>query len=299
MKVLAEFIMRGRCYAVIVASVLAMISLAITPLIVVSSGTIGLVTLRRGASEGTVVLAGAGLLTLGFGMLLNADPWLIPLYVALIWLPVWLIALVLREGKHISLAVEVAVMLSVVGVLVFYLFNTDAAAFWKQWLPQIMPKNIPADMAKQIVDFLALHMTGAAALMVVMIALLGLFMGRWWQAQLYNPDGFRKEFLGIHAQVRTAILLLIVVLVTIAKFGKISEISLNTLIPLVMLYVVVGISVLHSVLAKTNMAKVAVPMFYTMFALSMIMNRTMLPIVALVGLADTWLDVRKINLKKT
>ncbi len=288
--------MSGRLQAIITASTLAMLSLAITPFSIFSSGTLALVTLRRGAREGLVVLSGASFVAEAFAMLLNAEPWLIPLYILLVWLPVWLIALVLREGKHISLAVEIAVLLGVVGVIVFYIFTNDPATLWKQWMPKMVPETAPVESVRQMIDFLAPYMTGASAVLVVSIMLLGLFLGRWWQALLYNPGGFKQEFLGLKAQPRTAIIVLVILLVTMGNFGKISEISLNMSIPLFMLYAFIGTAVLHKLLASTNIAKLAVPMFYITLLL---MNRTMFPIVALVGLADTWLDIRKINLKKT
>ena len=52
MGFLASYIMRGRLQAMIVASTLALLSLIIPPVSVVSSATVALVTLRRGAVEG-------------------------------------------------------------------------------------------------------------------------------------------------------------------------------------------------------------------------------------------------------
>ena len=191
MSFLAAYIMRGRMQAMIVASTLALLSLMMPPVSVVSSASVALVTLRRGAFEGLYVVVcssvAAGLL--GFFLLGNYQFAL--LYGMVLWVPVWLISIILREGRHLSLAVEIAVLIGVLGVVGFYLYDTESATMWKSILSQMVPANAPVEDVQRTVNVLSHYMTGVVAAGTVFGLLFGLFLGRWWQSVLYNPGGFR------------------------------------------------------------------------------------------------------------
>jgi hypothetical protein len=295
MKWLAAYIMRGRLEAMLLASTLAMLSLMLAPLSVLSSGAVALVTLRKGAYEGLIILASSSLAAVVLATLIQVPYTFILLYVLVLWLPIWLIAIVLREGRHISLAVEIAVLIGVAGVIGYYLFNTDPAAMWKQVMPRMVPPNAPVENVKQMIDLMAPYMTGIAAAGVVFSMLLGLFLGRWWQAMLYNPGGFRQEFLGLKVQPRLAVISIAIMAVAIVSSGVVSQIAWNTAILMFVLYTFIGTAVLHTVFSRMKIGQYAVPMFYiTLFFIP----HSLLP-VALVGFSDTWLDIRKRTLNQT
>ncbi|WP_411728406.1 hypothetical protein [Methyloglobulus sp.] len=295
MKWLAAYIMRGRLEAMLLASTLAMLSLMLAPLSVLSSGAVALVTLRKGAYEGLIVFASSSLAAAVLATLIQVPYTFILLYVLVLWLPIWLIAIVLREGRHISLTVEIAVLIGVVGVIGYYLFNADPAAMWKQVMPRMVPPNAPVENVKQMIDLIAPYMTGIAAAGAVFSMLLGLFLGRWWQAMLFNPGGFRQEFLGLKVQPRLAVISIATIGIAIASSGVVSQIAWNTTILMFVLYTFIGTAVLHTVFSRMKIGKYAVPMFYiTLFFIP----HSLLP-VALVGLSDTWLDIRKRTLNQT
>jgi hypothetical protein len=289
-KFLATYIMRGRMQAMIVASSLALLSLMMPPVSVVSSATVALVTLRRGAFEGLIVLASstvAGLL----GYLAIGSFQFALLYVMVLWLPVWLISIVLREGRHLSLAVEIAIFIGIVGIIGFYLYVADPAAMWKAILMQMVPADAPVADIQRTIDVLSHYMSGIVAAGSVFGLLFGLFLGRWWQANLYNPGGFRREFLSLKTKPLLTIITLAVVAVALATSGMISETAWNVSILLFVLFTVSGTSVLHTLFAGMKMGRYMVPMLYiTLF----LIPHAML-IVALVGLSDPWLNLRKIS----
>lgn len=287
--------MRGRLQASIVASTAAMLSLLVTPLSVFSSGAVALVTLRRGGREGLVILVWATIAAALLGAFLKVGYQFVLLYALFLWLPVWLIAIVLREGRHLSLAVEIAVLLGVVGVIAYYLYNADPAQMWREVMPKLVPSNVPVENVQRTLGLVSPYMTGIAAAGGVFGMLLGLFLGRWWQAMLFNPGGFKKEFLALRAEPRLAYVTIGIVVVGLLGIGEISEIAWNTLILLFVLFTCIGTSVSHIFLANTNIGNLAIPMFYiTLF----LIPHVILP-VALVGLADTWLDIRNRKFKKT
>ena len=273
----------------IVASTLALLSLIMPPVSVVSSAAVALVTLRRGAFEGLFILicssVAAGLL--GFLALGNYQFAL--LYVMVLWLPVWLISIVLREGRHLSLALEIAILIGVLGVIGFYLYASEPTDMWKAVLAQMVPADAPVADIQRTIDALAHYMTGIVAAGSVFGLLFGLFLGRWWQANLYNPGGFRQEFLSLDTKHRLSRATIAIVAIAWAIPGQISEIAWNISILLFVLYAVSGTAVLHTVFADMKLARYIVPMLYiTLF----LIPHAML-LVALVGLSDPWLNLRK------
>ncbi|WP_459990232.1 hypothetical protein [Methylosoma difficile] len=288
--------MKNRMQAMIVASSLAMLSLIITPVSIVSSASVALVTLRRGALEGLYVLLCSAIASAVLGFLLLGNFQFALLYGALLWLPVWLISIVLREGRHLSLAVEIAVMLGVVGVIGTYVFVGDVANMWVAILTQVLGmaaanSPLPQDQLmpiQQNIAMMAHYMTGMVAAGSVFSLLFGLFLGRWWQANLYNPGGFGQEFLSLSTPPRMALGSLAIIAVAWLSSGVFSEVLWNIAILLFVLYTFIGSSVAHGWFAGQKLARFSVPMFYLTMLL---VPYTALP-VALIGLADAWLNLR-------
>jgi hypothetical protein len=296
MNFLAAYIMKGRMQAMLVASSLALLSLMVTPVSIVSSASVALVTLRRGAVEGLYVLGCSALAAAILGFVLLGNFQFALLYVAVLWLPVWLISIVLREGRHLSLAVEIAVMLGLAGVVGAYLFIGNVADMWVAILSQMLNmaaanSPLPQEQLVQIqqnIGMMSHYMTGMVAAGSVFSLLFGLFLGRWWQANLYNPGGFGQEFLSLSTQPRLALGTLAVVAVAALSSGVFSEILRNSALLLLVLYTFIGSAVLHWWFSNNKLARFTVPMFYlTMF----LVPYTALP-VALIGLADAWLNLR-------
>ncbi len=280
--------MRGRMQAMIVAATLALVSLIMPPVSIVSSASVALVTLRRGAMEGLIVLACSTAVAAVMGFFLLGNYQIVLLYGMVLWVPVWLISIILREGRYLSLAVEIAVLMGVMGVVGFYLYNTESAVMWKAILSQMVPPNAPVEDIQHTLDMLSHYMTGIVAAAAVFGLLFGLFLGRWWQALLYNPGGFRQEFLSLKTHPRLAIGSIVVVVIASLSSGVISEVAWNITILLFVLYTYTGTAVLHALFASKKMGRFIVPMFYvTLF----LIPHAMLP-VALVGLSDTWMNLR-------
>jgi hypothetical protein len=275
--------------AMLVASSLALLSLMMPPVSVVSSATVARVTLRRGAYEGLYVLGCSSLAAALLGFLALGNFQFALLYVMVLWLPVWLISIILREGQHLSLAVEIAVLIGIVCVIGFYLYAPDPVALWKAVLSQMIPADVPVADIQRTIDILVHYMTGVIAAGSVFGLLFGLFLGRWWQANLYNPGGFRQEFLSLSTKPRISIGAIVVLIIAVTSPVGISEIAWNVCILLFVLFTVIGVAVLHYAFSMMKLGRYMVPMFYiTLF----LIPHAML-IVGLVGLSDPWLNLRK------
>ena len=291
MNFLATYIMRGRVQAMIVASSLALVSLMMPPVSVLSSATVALVTLRLGAFEGLIVLGCSTLAASILGFFATGNFQFAFLYVLVLWLPVWLISIILREGRHLSLAVEIATLLGVLGVIVFYLFSSEPAGMWSAVLAQMIPADAPVAEIQDKIEILVHYMTGIVAAGSVLGLLFGLFLGRWWQANLFNPGGFKQEYLLMSTKTWLSIASVAIVGVALVTSGEVSEIAWNIIILLFILYIVTGTSILHTYFAKMKLGRFMVPMLYiTLFLIPHLML-----LVALVGVSDPWLDLRKIK----
>lgn len=295
MNFLATYIMRGRIQAMIVATSLALLSLMMPPVSVLSSATVALVTLRLGAKEGLTILGCSSLATAILGFLVIGSFQFALMYVMVLWLPVWLIAIVLRESRSLFLTIEIAVWVGVIGVIGFYLYDADPATLWKSILTQMIPVEAPVVDLQQKMDMLVHYMTGIIAAGSVCGLLFGLFLGRWWQANLYNPGGFKQEFLFLQCKGRLSVGAFALVGIAVATSGVISEIVWNTTILLFVLFAVTGTAVLHTVFSKMKLERFIVPMLY--ITLFLIPHAILL--VVLVGLSDPWLNLRKIKIEST
>jgi len=295
MRFLADYIMKGRLQAMTVAATLALLSLPFAPASIVSSASVALVTLRRGAKEGLYVLAFACLTATLLSLALNIGYQFVLLYGVVLWSPVWLIADILREGRHLGFALEIAVALGLLGVLGFYLYNPQPSQLWSQVLAAMIQPMLeanpeaPVEQIKQSTQLFAHFMTGAIAAGTVYSLAFGLFLGRWWQATLYNPGGFRTEFLALRGHKQLAWASICLLAIAGLGTGVLAEVCWNVIVVLVVFYTLVGTAILHAAFASMKSGRFTVPLLYITLA---VIPHVMI-IIALCGLVDQWLDLRK------
>jgi len=293
-KFLATYIMRGRMQAMMVASTMALLSLLIPPLSLVSSSSVALVSLRRGAQEGLYVLLASAVATAALGYLVMHDFRFALGYGLLLWLPVWVIAIVLRESRRLHWALEFPVLLGGLGVVGVYLFTPSPAAIWQEMITTVLQPMLenPATPVEEVRDAVARvsrYMTGMVLAGVISGMLLSLLLARWWQSLLYNPGGFRQEYLALTTDAWLAATALGLSLGAWLLSGRAAEIAWNVLVLLAVLYAFVGTAIVHVLLSRRTTRRWWLPMFYVLlFAIPQLL----LPVV-LAGVADPWLKWRE------
>lgn len=294
MQFLATFILKGRLNAVLVAASLALLSLPFPPVSVVSSAAVALVSLRLGAKEGALVLCCAWLAAVLLSTVWIGDYQFALIYGAVLWLPVWLIAIVLREGRDLGLAVELAVLVGVLAVAGFFLVHPDPLAFWQSVLsmmiqPMLLNQpDVDPDLIKRTAAGFSHYMTGIVAAGSVCGLLFGLLMARWWQANLFNPGGFRDEFLALKGHRAVSIATGVLIAIAWLIGGSVGDFCWNLLALLFVLYIFIGTAVLHSCFAVMKHSRFMVPLLY----ITLLMIPHVMAMIALCGLSDTWLDLR-------
>jgi hypothetical protein len=292
MKALAAFVMRGRSTAALVAAAAAVLFWLFPPFLIVSGATVALVTLRRGAAEGAGLMALAGLGAVALTGLALGTPWPMLDVLPACWLPVWLLALVLRATVSLSRTVQAAALLGLLGVAGFYLALGDPAVWWGgvlgQWereLAALAPTDRAAldqllALLKEWAPYLPGQATGAALLFV----LAGLLLGRWQQALLFNPGGFQPEFHQLRLGRPLAALTL--ALFGVALWSTWPPLA-NLMLVLGLLYTVQGFALVHAVAFKRRLSPAWLLLFYLLLLVPALSQ-----LVMALGVADAWADFR-------
>lgn len=277
-----------------VASTLAIISLIFPPVSIVSSATVSLVTLRKGSTEGLIVLITSVAAAAVLAIVLQIGYQFALLYGLVLWLPVWVISIILREGRHLALAIEISVLIGAFGVIGFYAFYDNPVLLWQSILVQMVQPmlasapDMPIDNLRQTLEVFSHYMTGVIAAGTVYGLLFGLFLGRYWQSVLFNPGGFKQEYLSLATHFWLAVVCIFVLIVAFLAPGIASEVAWNVTILFFVLYTFIGVAVLHKLLAGLKNSRIWVPLLYVTL---LMIPHAMLP-VSVLGLSDTWLNLR-------
>jgi hypothetical protein len=300
MNGLAAFIMRGRPQAVLTIAALTLLSWVLSLSGLLAAAAIALPTLRKGGKEGATIISMVLPVIAVVGQLVMGDALEAAEYSAAMWIPTLVIALILRESGRLGLALLSAVALSMMMVIVVYGFSDDPSAIWinqlqlvmKPMLEQSAP-GVDSAMVQKTMTFFSHYATGAIAAGSVLTVMCSLLLARWWQANLYNPGGFRLEFLelGLPSWIAFGVLGL-VALATVTS-GVIAEVAVNLALPFLMLYLMVGFAVLHSVCAATKSGR----FWLTGIYIGLLFIAPLVMMIALVGYSDSWVHWRKRLLK--
>ena len=294
MQAIARYIMRGRMQAILVTAVVALLSLLLPPLNYISSAVVGMVTLRKGWSEGLILIAGAGFAMAAFAGLTPMQPLNAAVIAAAIWIPVWILALILRYTVSLSITVGSAGIIGALIAVGAYLSLADPAQSWRNVLGRLVAlakeQNEPAvaDSLGKILLNAAPHMTGMLIAALVLGLTMSLFLARWWQALLFNPGGFSHEFRGLRLGRNFALLTMVALVVSKMGSGWFGEVSANVLIILVTVYLVHGMGLVHGIVAAKGLH---VGWLITVYAVTLILPQSAL-LLAAGAFADSFMDIR-------
>lgn len=292
---LSAYVMKGRLQATAAATVFALLSLLLPPLTILSSAIVALVTLRKGRAEGFVVIAVATIAGVVLGELSAGIPYYAVTYFLIQWLPIWLAAILLRETGNPLRALSLLAFIGAAIVVLFYLFVESPAAEWTAILKTVlepvveMGSEVDQGILLENLEIVSHYMSGIVVMSSLASLALALFLGRWWQANLYNPGGFGQEFLALRMPKNITIFTLVVIVFSLLGLGFLSELAGNIALPMLVLYLITGVSVLHLLLSTSKARRfLLMGMYLMLFIIPHI-----LPPIILVGFADTWLDLRK------
>jgi len=277
MRAIAEYIMRGRSQAVMVALVGSWVP-------ILTQATLGLVTLRRGWQDGVLVMMWALLPSLAAFWLGDMSFSLAVSSVAVVLVSV-ASAVVLRTTVSWSASLATLVATSAFGALLTVLLSDDIVAEMKAFVEQLLKDSDP-EVAKQLFShWTEVWCAGIIAFWIVTSGLVSLVVARWWQALLYNPGGFKQEFHGLRLNLRLGLVCAASLVYCQSRGGEYEYWSKVFSVPLV----VVGLGVMHAAISRFRFGTGAVVFAY--FGLLVVSPVALL--LAAVGFSDLWLDYRK------
>ena len=138
MLFLARFILKGLSQAALVAASMAMLGLMFPPAAWVSSAAIALITLVHGYRQGMLVMLVAVVGSAIFAGLIFGLPYIALYFALLTWLPVWIVAVVLKQTVSFVASVQLITVVSVSAVIVIHLLFPEFSEFWREQLDLIV-----------------------------------------------------------------------------------------------------------------------------------------------------------------
>ena len=302
MKALASFIMQGGRQATIVVATMAILSLLMPPLVVISVAAVCLVTLRNGSADGLRVLIGATVATALIGYIVLGTSIVAFSYLFMMWLPAFLISLVLRETRQLNLALECLVVLGMVAVIGVYITIDDPAQLWMtgihdalKALSEQQPLPISDEELQAGVEPGRHYITGLVVAGTLLSLLMSLLLGRWWQGLLFNAGGFDEEFRHFRLLPRDGLAFVVLMAVAFLLDGLPAEVIWNLDIQLLLLFLIVGISVVHVVIKSKSSNRYLLFAFYVMV---FFVPHLIFPLIV-IGLSDVWMNWRRRFIAKT
>ena len=277
MRALAEFIMRGRMQASVVALLGSWFPL-------ISPATVALVGLRRGAQDGMLILLWAVLPSLAT-LFVGDLGLLMTLFTLAGLLTTFAVALMLSSRFSWSQSLIGLVVLSSFFGLLLNVLTPDSIQMVVNLLAEKLEQiQAQADQAPAIMMPSLVFVIGLISYVIAINSLLSLLLARWWQATLYNPGGFQTEFHLLRlGPVQT--LICIVAMVFCGLQGEDYQAWLSLMgLPLLL----AGIALVHHVANIRNMGGQWLVLFYLMLLL---FNPIILVLMAVAAL-DTWINFR-------
>lgn len=291
MRKIAAFIMAGRLQAVTVAVVLAVLGVMVPPLTLLSGAVVALVALRMGSTQALLVIGwGTALLSvLSLGLLGQFQFGLI--YALAQWLPVLVFALLLRRSASWALVMQAIGLLGVMAVLLAHALHPDIVQFWQGTLQVSLSDTLrrigmSADQASAAIRHVARYFTGIFAVSLALSVSISLVLARAWQAMLYNPGGFREEFTRWRMGPAVAGAALIVVAsALLLQNALLVELMIVGLVP----FLIQALGLVHGLVKQSGLN---VGWLVGLYALLLFATLQMAALLAAVGIADCFMDIR-------
>ncbi|MFJ5298248.1 hypothetical protein [Pseudomonas sp. SLFW] len=281
MRAMADFIMRGRVQATLVV-----VGCAALPLLFWLSAAAGcLVLLRRGLSGASSVLAWALLPALVWWYF--GDP-----RTLMVLLGSWGLAAVLRASESWVRVLLVSIGLGLLyGVILGAVFREPIEAMageLQKLLPHVFGdvyQQMSVEERARLGALITPVLNGLIAAVLQIVSVVCLILGRYWQALLYNPGGFGREFRSLRLP-RAPMLVLLVCMLVGPNFGP----QLAMLTPLCSVPLMfAGLALIHGLVATKRLTRFWLVGLYVTLVLFM---QLIYPLLVVFAIVDSLIDFR-------
>lgn len=290
---LAAYALKGRIQAIGLVTLFFALGLAIPPLSILGLALVAVIGLCLGAKPGLEVAIGASLI-IGIASLVLLGSATPGLAMVILWVPMLLLALVLRHSRLLGLTLEVALGLSLLVPIMSLLLVGDD---WDKLLEPLgqhlqESKALSAEESQNFVKGLVRWLPALLGAGFFLQQVLALFLARGWQAKLYHPGGFRQEFhqLRVSKQLTWVAsgFLIGLLLMDLSQWA----LGRGLLVLLAVLFLLQGLAVLHALLAKAKSGQFWLIGIYALLLFALPYMGMML---AVTGYMDAWRDFRRLD----
>lgn len=296
MRALAAFIVAGPLQAVVVIALFTALSLLVPPLIYGGAAALALYSLHAGARRGVIVLLGAMLVTGLLTEMLLHQGLTIAVTLFLLWISVWLAAVVLRESRSLAMAMLALSVLAMIAILLTYAWFGDLSQRWLEFLQGLInslasqpESRIDSELWMEVAEQAAPFMTGSLAASLSLAVMICLVLGRWWQSLIVKPGALRKEFYALRLNKMLSLLAVAIFAVAALKLGGVSALALQWSLVVMVPFLFVGLAVVHATLVNLKAARIWLIIIYVLMSFS---PQVMILVIA-TGILDPWLDLRR------
>ncbi len=294
---IAIFSMQGRWQSALAIALLSLGALLFPPLSYLANGVVTLATLRMGPKEGMkVVLATTVIFTLLAGLVLKQIT-LPAIFLLTGYLPVYGASLVLGYSRSLSAAVLFAGGLGLLLVMGIHLVLAEPALWWQQQLTPYLTKiseqpgwQFDKMQTQVILKSLSAMMTAILAAGLTLNVILGLIVGRSWQARLYNPSGFAQEFRKLNLGKAAAMLTVALMIATVIPAAQSLSVLHDSLPVMLIVFALQGLSVIHAIVNQRGFHRF---WLITVYVLLVVTMPQMLVLLATVGVLEQWFKFRQ------
>ncbi len=277
MKALAEFILRGRLQALVVALIGSFFPL-------ISSAAIALVSLCKGAKDGTLLFLWVSLALVLAQQAGAENSLLTAVSISSLGMMVFTASVhrVLASWQWTLLA---TVLVAVICAQGFGLFMGSSVTALVATAQEMLNAVTSEEQTRSSVSLTESMVLGLIATIMAVGSVMSLMLARWWQAGIKNPGGFQKEFHSFAIDANIAVML-ILVLIAGQFFSKNTQIWADlAALPLL----IAGIALVHYVVKLFNQGKQWLAFLYA--GIIMFGNPVTLILVVL-SLTDSLIDLR-------
>ena len=281
MRAMANFIMRGRVQATLIVA-----GCAALPLLFWLSAAAGcLVLLRRGLSDALGVLAWALLPALVWWY--YGDPRILMVLIGSLGL-----ATLLRASESWVRVLLVSVAMGLVYALILGAVFREPIEAMAQELQKLLPRILDGLYQQMSVEerarlgaLIAPVLNGLIAALLQIVSVLCLIVGRYWQALLYNPGGFGREFRAVKLS-RVSMLVLLVCMLLGPNLGpQVAMLTPLCSVPLVF----AGLALMHGLVAEKRLARFWLVGMYVTLVMFM---QLIYPLLVALAIVDSLIDFR-------
>ena len=275
----------------------AVIGLAATlllPFAQVISGTVmSLLVLRQGAPQAALHGVIAVALLLVISLILGVPASQVLANAAVIWVPVMLLAALLRSRRSLTLALQVAALIALLVTLAFYLLFGDPATYWSDVLVNVaaafrdMGLQQHADTLLAQREVVAAQMTTLVVLatwsLYVTVLLLGYAIFRMLADKPAEFGRFCDLNFGKVLALTMAITSVLAVLTGSVWLQNLAFVAFA-------LFWLQGLAIIHWLHAERGLPILAVILVYALLPL---LNALLIMALAVLGYIDAWFEFRR------